>query len=158
MTDTPRQVDPWRFAGPFLAKLLSRGIPEQPTHPAIPWSPVRKPLAAARVALLSTAGLSMKGDSPFDMEMERRNPTRGDGSWRAIPADATTGSVVANHLHIDTGYIDRDLNVALPLDRLRELRAAGEVGELRPITRSWATRATIRVSWWRRVPRPSPTR
>ena len=119
---------------------------------------MRKPLAAARVALLSTAGLSMKGDSPFDMEMERRNPTRGDGSWRAIPADATTGSVVANHLHIDTGYIDRDLNVALPLDRLRELRAAGEVGELRPITRSWATRATIRVSWWRRVPRPSPTR
>ena len=36
-------------------------------------------------------------------------------------SDATSAGIEANHLHIDTGYIERDLNVALPVDRLREL-------------------------------------
>ena len=123
-----RQVDPWRFAGSTLTRLLSGMIPEQPTHPPIPWTPVTKPLRASKVALLSSAGLSMKGDAPFDMDLERREPMRGDPSWRALRADAVAASIEANHLHIDTGYILRDLNVALPLDRLRELAAAGEIG------------------------------
>jgi D-proline reductase (dithiol) PrdB len=62
------------------------------------------------------------------MDFERRNPMRGDPSWRRLTADARSESIEANHLHIDTGYIERDLNVALPVDRLRELVAAGEVG------------------------------
>ena len=130
LSDAPRQVDPWRFTGSFLAGLLSRMIPEKPAWTSIPWTPVTKPLAQSRVALLSTAGLSMKGDRPFDMELERRSPMRGDPSWRRLRADATGASVEANHLHIDTGYLLRDLNVALPLDRLRELVAAGEVGSM----------------------------
>jgi D-proline reductase (dithiol) PrdB len=124
------EVDPWRFTGSFLRKVLSARIPEQPAHPPIPWAPVRRPLAASKVALLSTAGLSMKGDPPFDMEMERRNPLRGDPGWRALRADATSATIEANHLHIDTSYILRDLNVALPLDRLRELVAEGTVGAM----------------------------
>jgi D-proline reductase (dithiol) PrdB len=124
------EVDPWRFTGSFLRKVLSARIPEQPAHPPIPWAPVRGPLAASKVALLSTAGLSMKGDPPFDMEMERRNPLRGDPGWRALRADATSATIEANHLHIDTSYILRDLNVALPLDRLRELVAEGTVGAM----------------------------
>jgi D-proline reductase (dithiol) PrdB len=125
-----REVDPWRFAGGFLQRVLSASIPDAPGHGPIPWAPVTKPRAESRVALLSTAGLSMKGDAPFDMEMERRNPLRGDPSWRAIRADATSGRVDANHLHIDTGYIERDLNVALPLDRLRALTDEGFVGSM----------------------------
>jgi hypothetical protein len=125
-----REVDSWRFAGGFLKNVLSRMIPEQPAHGEIPWTPVRKALSESKVALLTTAGLSAGGDLPFDMEFERQNPTRGDASWRRIPADVETYQ--ANHLHIDTGYIGRDLNVALPLDRLRELAAAGEVGAVAP--------------------------
>ena len=125
-----RNVDPWRFAGGFIAKVLGSQIPDQPAHEPIPWTPLAKPLAECRVALLSTAGLSMRGDPPFDMDFERANPTKGDGSWRALRADATAADVEANHLHIDTGYLARDLNVALPLDRLRELVSAGEVGAM----------------------------
>jgi len=125
-----REVDPWRFAGGFLSKVLSARIPDEPTHAEIPWAEVRKPLAESRLALLSTAGLSMRGDAPFDMEMERKKPTRGDPSWRRLRSDATSATVEANHLHIDTGYIARDLNVALPLDRTRELVAEGVVGAL----------------------------
>jgi D-proline reductase (dithiol) PrdB len=125
-----RQVDPWRFAGGFIARALGAQIPDHPTHEPIPWTPVTKPLAASKVALLSTAGLSMRDDAPFDMEMERRNPLRGDPSWRRLRADATAADVEANHLHIKTDYIAQDLNVALPLDRLREAVAAGEVGAM----------------------------
>jgi D-proline reductase (dithiol) PrdB len=70
----------------------------------------------------------MEGDEPFDMDGERARPTWGDPSWRRIRSDVTSAKVQVNHLHIDTGYIERDLNVALPLDRLRELVGAGEVG------------------------------
>ena len=133
MTANPeREVDSWRFAGGFLQSVLSARIPDEPSHPPIPWTPLARPVAESKLALVSTAGLSMRGDAPFDMELERRNPMRGDPSWRALRADATAADVEANHLHIDTGYIERDLNVALPLDRLRELVAAGEVGAAAP--------------------------
>jgi len=125
-----REVDPWRFAGGFIKNALGSQIPDEPSHPPIPWAPLRKPLSEARVALVSTAGLSMKGDAPFDMEYERQHPTRGDGSFRRLRADATAADVEANHLHIDTGFIARDLNVALPLDRLREEVAQGRVGAM----------------------------
>ena len=127
MTQT---VDPWRFAGGFIARVLGARIPDEPTPDPVPWAPVAVPLSEAKVALLSTAGLSMRGDAPFDMEGERRNPTRGDPSWRRIAADAISASVEVNHLHIDTGYIERDLNVALPLDRLRELVSDESVGSM----------------------------
>lgn len=123
-------VDPWRFAGPFLSRVLGGAIPAEPSHPPIPWAPLRVPLARARVALHSTAGLSMRGDAPFDMDFERSHPTRGDASYRRLRADATSADVEANHLHIDTSYIQRDLNVALPLDRLRELAEEGVVGSV----------------------------
>ncbi len=122
------EVDPWRFLGSFLAKMLGRAIPAENTYAEIPWTPVEKQLSDSKIALLSTAGLSMKGDEPFDMDFEREHPTRGDSSWRRIHHDATSRDIEANHLHIDTGYIERDLNVALPLDRLRELAEAGVVG------------------------------
>jgi D-proline reductase (dithiol) PrdB len=126
----PRTVDPWRFTGSFLEKMLSSRIPDSPAYDPIPWTPVTKPLSESKLALLSTAGLSMRGDRPFDMDFERKNPTRGDPSWRALLADARSETVEANHLHIDTSYIARDLNVALPLDRARELVAEGRLGAL----------------------------
>ena len=126
------EVDPWRFAGTFLTRVLSAQIPDEPSHDPIPWAPVAKPLAESRVALLSTSGLSQAGDEPFDMEGERKRPTWGDPSWRRIAADADRAGIEANHLHIDTGYVERDLNVALPIDRLRELAAAGEIGSVAP--------------------------
>jgi D-proline reductase (dithiol) PrdB len=125
-----REVDPWRFTGAFLSKILSSRIPDEPAYPEIPWAEVRKPLAESKLALVSTAGLSMRGDTPFDMEMERKKPTQGDSSWRRLRSDASSATVEANHLHIDTGYIERDLNVALPLDCARELADEGAIGSL----------------------------
>ena len=57
-TAPSREVDPWRFAGGFLKNALSGQIPAEPSHDAIPFTPVTKPLSESRIALLSTAGLS----------------------------------------------------------------------------------------------------
>ena len=82
---------------------------------------------------LARDGKTLKATAtPFDMEGERKRPTWGDPSWRRIAADADRAGIEANHLHIDTGYVERDLNVALPIDRLRELAAAGEIGSVAP--------------------------
>ena len=98
-----REVDPWRFTGDFLRKVLSARIPAEPSHGEIPWTPVSKPLSESKVALLSTAGLSMTGDEPFDMDGERERPTWGDPSWRRIRSDAASATVQANHLLREAG-------------------------------------------------------
>ncbi len=126
------EVDSWCFIPPRLALLLKARVEATPPVTSIPFTPLRAPLAAARIALLSTAGISCPPDPPFDMETERANLMWGDPSWRRIPATATANDVEINHLHIDTTYAKRDLNVALPLQRLAELVAAGEVGSMAP--------------------------
>jgi D-proline reductase (dithiol) PrdB len=134
MTDraSVREVDPWRFLDSSAAETTAARIARQPPHPPIPWAAVSKPISESRVALLSTAGISMKGDPPFDLDSERRHPTWGDPSFRAIRSDATAADVEVSHLHINTIFIRRDVNVALPLDRLRELVGVGVVGSSAP--------------------------
>jgi D-proline reductase (dithiol) PrdB len=128
----PGGIDSWRFLPPRLARLIEVRLDATPPETAIPFTPLATPLAAARIALLSTAGISCPPDPPFDMEGERANPMWGDPSWRRIPATATAADVEVNHLHVETSYAKRDLNVVLPLQRLAELVAAGEVGSMAP--------------------------
>ena len=45
-------------------------------HDDSPFAPLRKPLSEAKVALVTTAGLHLRGDRPFDS---------GDQSYRVIP-------------------------------------------------------------------------
>ena len=129
-TGAEHRVDPWTFCSPTLEKWIAEQIPERPGYSEIPWTAPTTRLADSKVALLSTAGLSMAGDPPFDMDGERRQPLWGDPSWRRIGADATSTNIEVNHLHIKTDYIREDLNVALPLDRLRELEEDGVVGSV----------------------------
>lgn len=81
------------------------------------------PVAERRVALISTAGLSRRGEAPFGM---------GGADYRVIPADAKAGEIVMSHISVNydrTGY-QRDWNVVLPLDRLHEMADAGEIGSV----------------------------
>lgn len=126
-----RAVDSFRFLNAGSGLVIRSLIERAPGGP-VPWTPLRRPLVEATVALVSTAGLSMRSDLPFDVEGERRNPWWGDPSHRVIPRTATSRDVVASHLHIDTRYLAQDLDVALPLHRLAELEAAGVIGRSAP--------------------------
>lgn len=130
-----KQVDGFRFAGP-AARILQKTIPTAPQYDWIPWTLLVKPLSACRFALLTTAGVSLRTDAPFDMERERREPTWGDANFRRIPSHATANDVEVNHLHINTTYVQQDLNVALPVQRFQELAQAGVIGSLAPTSYS----------------------
>jgi D-proline reductase (dithiol) PrdB len=85
----------------------------------------QKPLAACRLAIVTTAGLHARGDRPF---------TPGDQTYRVVPSDTPTRDIVQSHTSIgfDRVAIMRDVNVSFPIDRLRELVARGELGGLGP--------------------------
>src|SRR5512146_2501335 len=112
-------------------QVIAAWIAREPQR-EIPWTPLAKPLAECTVALLSTAALARTTDKPFDQEGERRNPWRGDPSFRVLPRGTRTGDVACYHLHINPEHVLRDLDCALPLQRLEDLVAAGEVGAVAP--------------------------
>ena len=99
-------------------------------HPCLlndsaPFTRLRKPLSASRLALVTTAGIHRRGDRPF---------TGGDQSFRLIPADTPPSDIVQTHASIgfDRTAFQRDINVVFPVDRVRELVQRGEVGSLSP--------------------------
>lgn len=95
----------------------------------VPCTRLDKELGECRVALVSSAGLVMPGDEPFDVTFKG-----GDYSYRLIPADADVPSLREYHKSdaFDHSGIAADANVGLPLDRLHELAADGTIGEVAP--------------------------
>ncbi len=113
----------------FLSRKVMKGWMKREVPPKnIPWTPLSKPLSQCTVALVSSAGVALKSDLPFDQEGERRNPWWGDPSFRLIPRGTRTEEVALYHLHIDTTFGEADINCVLPLDRLDELTVSGEIG------------------------------
>ena len=87
------------------------------------WHPMTKPVNESTVALVSTGGVHMEEQAPFDVYDEV-----GDWSYREIPGDVDTGSLTVSHTHYATRDARKDINVMFPLDRLRELSREGAVG------------------------------
>ncbi len=95
----------------------------------VPWSPLRKPLAHSRVALVSTAGFVLPGQAPF--EQAKRG---GDTSFRVIPAEADVHHLVEFQRSeaFDHTGMQNDPNLAFPIERLRELAERGRLGSAGP--------------------------
>jgi D-proline reductase (dithiol) PrdB len=92
-----------------------------------PWSPLGKPLSQAKISLVTSAGLHLRDDQPFIGD-----PKGGDTSYRIIPSTARAADILQSHVSIgfDHTAIMRDLNVTLPMDRVRELVDKGLIGSL----------------------------
>ena len=92
-------------------------------HDDTPWTPMGKPLAQSKLALVTSAGIHLRGDQPF---------SRGETSYRVIPSDTRAADIIQSHFSIgfDRTAIYRDLNVTFPMDRLNELVERGVVGSL----------------------------
>jgi D-proline reductase (dithiol) PrdB len=111
---------------PWLADVWARrrGFVESTS---VPWTPLRKPVRESVVALVTTAGVHLRSDAPFDMA----DPD-GDPSFRVVPVETPRAQVKITHKYYDHRAADRDLNVVLPVDRLGELVSAGRVGAVAP--------------------------
>ena len=97
-------------------------------HPCLlndsaPFTRSRLPLSRSHLALVTTAGIHVRGETPF---------TGGDQSFRAIPANTPASDIVQSHASIgfDRTAFQRDINVVFPVDRVREFVARVEIGGL----------------------------
>ena len=137
MSDPSKVVDGFLFLPPALRAWINKDIPQQPFSGEIPWTPLDKSIRETTFTLMTSAGISMKSDPPFDMEREKNEPTWGDPSYREIPKTATENDIKVNHLHVNTAYINQDLNVILPLARFQEFEQEGFIGKLAPTCYSY---------------------
>lgn len=137
MEKVAKTVDGFRFLPPRLAAWTRRFIPEGDFEGTIPWTPLSKPLNQATIALINSAGISLKSDPPFDMEREKKEPLWSDRTFRVIPKGTTEKEIEVNHLHINTEYIRQDINVILPLARMAEFEQEGIIGHLAPTAYSY---------------------
>ncbi len=95
---------------------------ECPPFESQPWV-TGPPLSERRVALITTAGLQRRGETSFDFS---------DTSYRVIPNDVNTQDLLMSHVSVNfdrTGF-QQDINVVFPIDRLKELEAAGTIGSI----------------------------
>jgi D-proline reductase (dithiol) PrdB len=95
----------------------------------VPWAELKRPLAEARVALVTSAALVLPGQQAFDETVRG-----GDPSYRVLPGDLEVSSLRETHRSesFDHAGVQQDPNLGFPLDRLRELVAAGRIGSVAP--------------------------
>ena len=137
MEKTERRVDGYRFLPPGLAAWVRTFIPKEEFSGPIPWTPLSKPLKEAALALVTSAGISLRSDQPFDMEREKSEPLWGDPTYRCIPKGTTEKDIQVHHLHINTNPILEDINVILPIGRMEEFEKEGVIGRLAPTAYSF---------------------
>jgi D-proline reductase (dithiol) PrdB len=109
-----------RWIGKVPGELQLRWKVGTPTE--IPWTLLKRPLAEATVALVTTGGVHCCSDKPFVL--------KSDASFRAIPRTATSADLCITHEHYDRRDAARDLNLVFPLQQLLELKTEGIVGHV----------------------------
>jgi len=89
-----------------------------------PWSVPSAPLSQSRLGMIATGGIYRVGQTAFTH--------KDDTTFRAIASDTPASELRATHFAYDLTDARSDINVVFPIDRLRSMRDAGEIGELAP--------------------------
>jgi D-proline reductase (dithiol) PrdB len=97
-------------------------------NPEKSFAPLGKPLSECKIALLSTGGVHLADQPPFEL-LERD----GDWSYREIPGDTPDAEIRFSHSHYDTSEAEKDPNCMFPLARLRDLASEGYIGGAAPL-------------------------
>jgi D-proline reductase (dithiol) PrdB len=113
---------PGEAVGRWLSKTIALPQLRRLTGGGIPWTPLRKPLSDSTVVLVSTGGVHLRRDRPFNLN--------SDSSFRVIPKDAEPGELAISHQAYDRTDALRDINLVFPIERLRELEAEQVIGGL----------------------------
>jgi D-proline reductase (dithiol) PrdB len=88
-----------------------------------PWSALEKPLKDAKVCFISTAGIHLKKDQAFNM-----TDKEGDPTYRSFPADVDLSTLKITHDYYNHSDADKDINIVLPFDALKECHQEGSIG------------------------------
>ena len=122
----------WFFGIPAVAQLWAKTAARRTNAAlgegsAIPFAPLRRPLAQSRVALLTTGGIHLPDQPPFDMD----DPD-GDATYRTISGDVALADLTITHKYYNHESADKDKQVIFPLDHFRELAVQGVIGGIAP--------------------------
>ncbi|MBI5234345.1 MAG: hypothetical protein HY880_08320 [Deltaproteobacteria bacterium] len=113
---------------PSLLEIAVKGKGTSIALPAqIPWTLFKKPLKDSVMAIVTTAGVHLKTQEPFDM----LDPD-GDPTWRELPSSTPKDQYMITHDYYDHADADMDINIVFPVDRLNELKNEGIIGGLSP--------------------------
>ncbi len=127
LTDQTRQRIITRiYAMPWFMQLWARqAARHSQATGGIPFARLRRPLSQCRAALVTTAGIHLPEQPPFDMD----DPD-GDPTYREIPGDVDLSRLVITHKYYDHRDADADPNIVFPLDHFRDLAARGVIGQV----------------------------
>jgi D-proline reductase (dithiol) PrdB len=108
-----------RLPAAMAERLATLECPDFATRPWVEGTSLNR----RRVAIVSSAGLVVRGERPF----------RGrEADYRVIPSTTRPNDLLCSHISINfdrTGF-QEDWNVVFPLDRLDELAAEGTIGSV----------------------------
>ncbi len=115
------------FAIPAVAQLWAKRQANQMAAQAdvIPFARLRKPIAQSTLALITTGGIHLHTQVPFDM-----TDPDGDATYRELPGTVALDQFTITHKYYDHTDADRDPNVIFPLAHLRDLVSKGVIGAL----------------------------
>ena len=121
---TGKETGDWSILDKFLEEEGDR-IASQVAPPIgfdyTPWAPFQRRLSESKIAILTTGGIYVEGQKPFN--------TDGDSSYREIPLDTPTDMFRIAHTHYDTIGVAEDINSVLAIHRLQEIIRDGIVAE-----------------------------
>ncbi len=106
------------------------------TNESSPWTPFTKDLAKCRVALISSSGVHLKDQQPFEN-------VKNDTTFREIPKDVAVRDLRISHF-FQQPDAEQDINCTFPIERLRELEREGFIGELAPTVYTCMGRIFVR--------------
>ncbi len=110
------------FNSPLVKKFWSKYYKAKVFYNT-PWTRLKKPLSDCKIVLISTGGIILKRDKPFDL-----NNPYGDSSFRRIPNDVKDEDLTISHKYYDHKDADLDPNLILPFQVLNILQKDGLVG------------------------------
>lgn len=90
-----------------------------------PWTPLDKSITRCRLALITTGGVHLKSQPPFDM-----TDPAGDSTFREIPSDTSPSELVITHNYYRHSDADKDVNIVFPIERVLDLKQAGDIGDV----------------------------
>ena len=93
-----------------------------------PFAPLRRALPMLNLALISSAGAYIDGTDPFDA-----SASGGDLTIREIPSDIHARDLKFVARGYDPANVEQDMNVEIPIDRLRELEASRIIGQVNSV-------------------------
>ncbi len=126
LSDHVRRLSGWAYTHvPGLRQLWAQMTPAVVQQHEVPWAGLEIPLPRCRLAAITTGGVHLVDQVPFNMQ-----DPHGDPSFRIIPAGTPSSRLTITHDYYDHRDAEQDLDILFPIGLLSSLAERGVIGSL----------------------------